>query len=386
MRASFSGPFVVAIALAAPASAQPSAFNRAKLPAGAETFHVLPGTKLADVLARPDTTKVVLADGKQTTVGEIRRSVGQRDQRIASLKTRLPSLPGKVAIRSTDAAAKMKTLAGALAAEEAAAKAAHGAPATLRGPGVIGALNMKNFEGILQVNRRERGWHVTPGGFLTIDGQGFGDTMGEVKIFGPLLGAPLAANPVDWKKEQIYAQLPFGIRGVVDQDVQLQVVTAARKTHRFDGGRFIATRGEEFVVTTGIHRLIRQSSGGWSAPMDDNGRVDRWTAGTNIDCPKPSFDNLRALDPGRGFVVTGLSAHFGRTDSGEGDQDGMAGSRTFFPGYAFGPWAGNDIHITWGVWRSHTSPSFGGVLDGVDVCRSDYQIEVSVQGPLGVTF
>jgi hypothetical protein len=372
--------------LAAPALGQPSAINRAKVPAGTETVHVLPSTKLADVLAKPDTTKVVLADGKQTTVGEIRRSVGQREQHIASLKTHVQNLPGKLAVRSTDAAARLKSLAATLSAEDAAAKAAHGAPATLRGPGVIGALNMKNFEGILRVNRRERGWHVTPGGFLTIDGQGFGDTIGEVKVFGQFENGPLALNPIDWRKEQIYAQLPVGIRGVIDQDVQVQVVTAARKKHRFEGGRFIATRGEEFVVTSGIHRLIRHSSGGWNAAMGDDGRVHRWTAGTNIDCPRPGFDNLTTLDPGRGFTVTGLGAHFGRTDSGEGDEDGMAGNRTFFPGYDFGPWAGDDLHILWGVWRSHTSPRFGGILDGVDVCRSDYQIEVSVQGPLGVPF
>ncbi len=94
-------------------------------------------------------------------------------------------------------------------------------------------------------------------------------------------------------------------------------------------------------------------------------------------------------DAGRGFVVTGLGAHFGRTDSGEGDQWGDAGSRTFLPGYGFSNWygeKGNKIDLHWGTWRSHSSSSFGGLSGPYDWCVSSYQIEVSVQGPLGVPF
>lgn len=386
-RAPVPGLLALAAALAAPALAQPSAVSRAKIPASSEAFRVVPGTRLADVLAKPDATKVVLPDGKQTTVGEIRKGVAAREQHFAALKTSPAALQGKLVVRRGKGAAALQSLAATLAAEDSAAKAARRPGPVAKGPGVLAAISQKNFEGILQVNRRERGWHVTPGGFLTVDGQGFGNTIGEVKIFGQFPGGPLALNPVDWRSDQIYAQLPLGVRGVLDQDVQLQVVTAARKTHRLDGGRFIATRGPEFVVTTGIRRLVKQRSGSvWNAAMGDTGRVDRLQGGHDIDCPKPSRDYLETLDPGRGFVVTGLDAHFGRTDSGDGDQRGDAGSRTFFPGYSFGAWNGDQISINWGVWRSHSSPTLGGLSDGYDWCESNYQLEVSLQGPLGVPF
>ena len=375
---------VVVAALASPALAQPKISSSVQKAAATEKISA-EGLSLHQALAKPDATTVVFKDGKETTVAEIRRTVASRNKLVAS-KPPLGPLAGRILVRRPDAAVRLKALSLLLAGESAAAQAAHKAPRGASDARRAAAMNMKSLDGILQVNHKTVGWIVTPGGYVTIDGQGFGESLGEVNVFGQFPSGPQALRPIDWQSDQIYAQLPLGLRGVVDQDIHLQVVTAARKTYRLDGGKFYATRGEEFVVTDQVHRLMKLRAGEWVAPMDDRGLVDRWTAGTNLDCPSPSFDVLEALDPGRGFTVTGLGARFGRTDSGPGDLNGEGGSRTFFPGYSLGDWVGDDIRIRWGVWRSHTAPSFGGIVTGVDVCRSSYQIEVSVQGPLGVAF
>ena len=128
--------------------------------------------------------------------------------------------------------------------------------------------------------------------------------------------------------------------------------------------------------------------------MTNDGIVYRGKHGESIDCPAPGQDTLIGPDrPGhpksilsaRGFALVGLNASWGRTDSGDGDGWGGAGSRTYFPGYGFSDWKGlyqEAIQVRWGVWRSHSSPKI--LLPGNDFCASSYQIEVVLFGAAGV--
>src|SRR5262249_16901405 len=82
--------------------------------------------------------------------------------------------------------------------------------------------------GIWFVNNRDKNFVLTPGGYVTISGKGFGETLGQVNGFGGTDGHRLAYQVVDWHDDQIYAVLPTGVRGMADQGAKLQVVTSAQ--------------------------------------------------------------------------------------------------------------------------------------------------------------
>jgi hypothetical protein len=234
------------------------------------------------------------------------------------------------------------------------------------------------------VNGKTTGFVVTPGAYLTVAGVDLGDTMGQVNLIGNFPGGAAALRVVEWKAGSVYALLPGGLRGAPDQTVTLQLVTAAQKTYRKDGGNFVATR-EDTTATTNIPRFLKfQSSPGWGGGMDESGKVYRGSSGDGgINCPSPGSDTVTLLDPGKGFVVTGLNGGWGRMDSGDGADGGGDGSRTYTPGYGFGDWNGNSIAIRWGVWRSHTSPTLQ--VAAFDQCLSSYTISVTLSGPAGVS-
>lgn len=71
---------------------------------------------------------------------------------------------------------------------------------------------------------------VTPGGFLSIEGQGFGNSQGKVKMFGEFPGGyvQLLNDSLGWKDYTIIASIP-SIAGVKEQTVKIQVETADHK-------------------------------------------------------------------------------------------------------------------------------------------------------------
>jgi hypothetical protein len=283
-----------------------------------------------------------------------------------------------------DATAHESSLAASLRTRRGveAARSPAGATGGLQSHLETHSLTAAPTDGIGAVNGKSHGFVVSPGGYLTILGHGFGDTVGQANVIGQFPGGSEALRVVDWRADEVYTLLPPGLRGVVDQPVAIQLITRAGKTYRIDRGQFVAAR-EDITLTTQITRVVRfQSAPNWTATLSDDGRVGRWAGAESMNCANPGTDILTTVDPGRGFVVTGLTARWGRSDSGNGDMDGDDGSRTFFPGYGFGAWQGDSISASWGVWRSHTSPYF--MLSAYDLCESDYQIAVILTGPAGV--
>lgn len=379
-KAPLLGSLVLAVCVARSAGAQKIANPAFQRPASAAKISVSSLT-LEQALAKPDGTVLVGHDGKDVTVGQLRRLHQHRQDKLARSKTpRAFLVPASVAkTKSPRGLSRVADGGHALAADIAAANALRSSRLASVGPNR--AKIQRPQPGLWEVNGKPRNFVLSPGKPVTLTGLGFGGTMGQANAIGQFPGGALSLRVVDWHDDQVDALLAPDVTGVPDQPVVVQVVTGGGKIYKLDGGRFYASR-REITLTTGIPRMVRLAASGQPAAMSDDGVVSRVTTGESINCFATGADTLTTVDPGRGFVVTGLGATWGRTDSGDGDEMGDAGSRTFSPGYGFGDWNGDSIRVNWGVWRSHSSPY--GMLSGSDVCSSDYQISVSLSGPAGV--
>lgn len=336
---------------------------------------------LEQALAKPDGTVLVGRDGKDVSVAQLRKLSLHRQQALGRSKTPraflVPASVGKT--KSPTGLSRVAEGGHEVAAAVAAANALRTSRLASVGPNR--AKIVRPQPGIWEVNGRPKNFVLSPGKPVTLTGLGFGGTMGQANAIGQFPGGALSLRVVDWHDDQVDAMVAPDVTGVPDQPVVVQIVTGAGKVFKLDGGRFYASR-QEITLTTGIPRMVRLAAGGPPTTMSDNGDVFRMSSGDSINCFAAGADTLTTVDPGRGFVVTGLSATWGRTDSGDGDYMGDAGSRTFSPGYGFGDWSGDSIRVSWGVWRSHSSPY--GMLSGYDECTSEYQIAVTVSGPAGV--
>ncbi len=342
-----------------------------------EYYEVGGALTLDQVFKLPEATKIMGPDCKLTTVGELKK-IAALHQQVKNPPKAVTGGTGKSSFGP--GVARLREASSLVAAVSGEAQASR--PATT-GPGRPLHTIMKT-PGIATVNGKSSGFRVTPGAYLTINGDAFGDTMGQANLIGNFPGGAAALRVVDWKAESVYALLPAGLTGVVDQNVSLQLVTSAGKTYRHDGGSFVATRAPQ-TETTNIPRFLKFTSGPtWNWTMDASGAVNRVATGEHINCAAVGADTLTLVDLPKGFVVTEVDANWtGRTDSGDGDMNGDGGSRTYAPGYGFGDWTGNSVPVRWGVWRNHTSPY--GAISGGDMCLSTYQISLIVVGPAGVS-
>ena len=190
--------------------------------------------------------------------------------------------------------------------------------------------------GIIQVNGKNSAVTVTPGGSLAISGRGFGAETGLVTVIVEhgmnRISLPIGA----WQDDAIYATLPAGIRNLQDQPAKLQVISHAGKVYELDDVKFFATR-EEVLLTSRLTQVYHLVEGGsWPAYSDDKGEVSRGSLDQgSVDCRPAGTDTL-VFAPANGFEVSGIVMWHGRTDTGDGDSFGNAGSRVFFPGYSIG--------------------------------------------------
>jgi hypothetical protein len=344
---------------------------------GAPLIVVTPGMTLQQVLGNPDAAKVRLLDGKTTTVGDLRRDALARAKREADLKSGQLAPTDKQSVRMAKSRAGLLARLGAAQAGEAWSRTGR----------AVTAQQTSAFDEGVHTAKGPRGDRtISPGETLRITGFALGQTMGQVNLFGCFPSTSLALAVLGWRDTEIQAVVPKDVRGVPDCAVSVQVVTRAGRTHRLDGGWFLAAR-EEITVTDHLTRLARiRPAASWTAALNDDGRVSRVTVGEVSACPGVGSDVLTATDPGRGFVITKIFLQkIGRTDSGDGcgTYEDCPGSRVFTPGYELGDWQGDDIPIRWGLWRSHESPYLG--MRGLDQCVSFYQVGFNLSGPAGVS-
>jgi hypothetical protein len=315
---------------------------------------------------------------------------------------------GTAKTRSAGAEAAARALLDLVKQENALALAARtprraGAPASptpkrmtagsLRQGSIVASLES---DGIHTVNNKGTGFIVSPGVYLTIKGHGFGDVMGTGKanVIGEMPGGAAPLTLIDWRDDEIDTLLPPGLRGVPDQIVFVQVITGAGKTYKLGGGRYVATR-EETVVTTNIGRFVTLKSPmpyfGSPVSLSGDGSVQRYwdspiAVEMNAGCGG-DLDDLQTINR-NGFIVVGLDAEWGRSDSGDRDASGGPGFRKFTGRYAFGPWdayhaSGDEIRIAWGAWWNHSSSPPKG--SAAEECLSTYQLAVHLLGPAGVS-
>lgn len=361
-----------------------------------ETVRLGPAFTLSQALAKPDSTVVVAPDGTKATVAEIKRLREEHARKVALRKTTRQALTGGVAkVPSPSGLAKVRAHQSAVAQEIAVGAQLRSTQAgggeSARSKLLVAGAGKKSSaipeSGIWTVNGKGQGFLVTPGATLTLEGWAFGETMGQVNVLGQFPSGAAALRIVDWHNGVVSALLPAGIRGVADHDVTVQLITREGKVFLLRSGKFVASR-EDVTVTQGIPRLVTlRAEPVWQAGLDDSGHLLRVLTYDNMGnppCLPPGRDVLTVRDPGRGFVVTGISAHWGRTDTGDGDGYGNPGNHMFAPGYGFGDWNGDSIDVKWGVWRSHESPSIW-LADPSISCRSEYQIAVTLSGPAGVS-
>jgi hypothetical protein len=334
----------------------------------------------------------VLANTKQTKYAPNRAEVLQSQINVRDAENAIAQSARKVAAPAADAqsAATPPTSVTALSSRVVAVPAsAMTIPATRSR---VDAPAVMTPPGVWFVNNKEKNFTLTPGGYVTIVGKGFGDDVGKVSMFVLAQGGTLEiAFPVsEWHDREVYAFVPAGIRGIADQSTRLQVRTRSGTPYSLDTGTFYATR-EEITVNTGLGRVVQFSpSPSWDAALADNGRVDR----SGEYCPKQAgADRLYFKPQANGFVVSSIAWWTGRQDTGDGDGYGNDGRRSFVPGYSFGEWGtgpigvGRDrsaqvptLSLNWGVWCSYSYRSGFSSNE----TESNYQIEVSLVGPAGL--
>jgi hypothetical protein len=235
--------------------------------------------------------------------------------------------------------------------------------------------------GIANVNRKTSGALLTPGGYITISGRGFGQTLGQVNAVGRFPNGELAYKVIEWRDDQIHALLPEGVRGVPDQGATLQVVTRGGKTWSAPGMRFVATRAE-IMLTSGQRVFDVRPAADWLPQVGPDGWVLRSETGEKLICKRPGADLYRLKPMPPGWEVSALGvAHAPFVVGGAGETPG--GQVTFAPGYELWEWSGDRIIVKWGVVRTHRSPFLG--VRGGDECESGYQLQVHVVGPAGLT-
>src|SRR5262245_1089422 len=136
-------PLRLAVTLAVGLLASPAGVFPQSPPVGTvETLRITPSLTLAEALSRSDTTRLVLDDGRSTTVGDLRRRVQARDRAIATVRSgHLPRSGGTAHSRSERAMARVRLLTEPAARESGAAASfrSHAAGEAARSPAGVGA-------------------------------------------------------------------------------------------------------------------------------------------------------------------------------------------------------------------------------------------------------
>ena len=249
---------------------------------------------------------------------------------------------------------------------------------------------------ISTVNGKASGAQVTPGAHLTIRGYGFAPNGGapsawlvSAQFAGPYGGKiPLNIDSADNAK--IVADLPAGVTSVLDDPgATVEVATVAGPVLHSAPLQFVATRetvGWILFKTNSAAQLQPFFNPIWK-PAGNT--PYRYAEGENIDCPaQGAGDEIKLQGFRPGFYVSSASMVTDRTDTGDGDGFGNAGSRVVFGQYALQITSGS-VYASWAVWRSHRSPiePIPGVTlqDPQDICLSNYSLEIYVTGPSGLT-
>jgi hypothetical protein len=410
-----------------PEEIQNPAVNIGQVPAGAarrlnpEQAKQL-AAHLQEILRRPDSEVIALPHGRQVSVGTLKQTLA-RNVHVLGVPhpQRMKLLNAQLNVReqvNRDSAAAHAALAAQLSSQPpaAATPAGTGAPratAPAEAPFLAATGNDSHFAaamratdprlpmtpqlraGVWGVNQHSSGFVLTPGGNLTLTGNGFGvaPTVAPAKAYLPgrflppgrvralSAGFPNGALTLvvnSWSPQEITASVPAGLRGIADLNaVVLEVATPDGHVYHSNAGSFYAAREEIPVAVnwTGPSDIWWPQflgSSNWGATPYASGRIDRQVSQDgDFDCPKPGQDAFQfwTTNVGNGFEVSGVTLSVAApVTAGNGDGLGHDGDRVFFPGYSIVGWkqapgapdADHNwyVYFNWGVWRWHRSPNF----------------------------
>jgi hypothetical protein len=186
--------------------------------------------------------------------------------------------------------------------------------------------------GILSVNGKTSGFLLTPGQPVIVKGVSFGASTGRLVMRG-LPNGDIDLSVADWNDKEIVALVPATLRGVPDGVIMVVVVKAAQQWQH-PGGTFYAARQDYTVQGAQALRFHKiqfatinpeygvnpqEHVGSFVAPsttgLDSNEVTSTryyYHSGNDsstldLSCWSPGTDYLTTIDPGHGFVVTGLS-------------------------------------------------------------------------------
>jgi hypothetical protein len=83
---------------------------------------------------------------------------------------------------------------------------------------------------------------ITPGGRVSMRGCELGSRRGEMRMLGQFPGGRVKLVVEEWTPQLVIASVPAELRGVVDQDVRMQLVPATGTPPKEQPGRFQARR------------------------------------------------------------------------------------------------------------------------------------------------
>lgn len=83
---------------------------------------------------------------------------------------------------------------------------------------------------------------ITPGGRVSMRGCELGSRRGEMRMLGQFPGGMVKLVVEEWTPQVVIAAVPAELRGVLDQDVRIQLVPAAGSAMKEQPGRFQARR------------------------------------------------------------------------------------------------------------------------------------------------
>lgn len=83
---------------------------------------------------------------------------------------------------------------------------------------------------------------ITPGGRVSMRGCELGNRRGEMRMLGQFPGGMVKLTIEEWTPQLVIAAVPAELRGVLDQDVRIQLVPATGQAMKEQPGRFQARR------------------------------------------------------------------------------------------------------------------------------------------------
>lgn len=201
---------------------------------------------------------------------------------------------------------------------------------------------------------------ITPGGRVSMRGCDLGSRRGEMRMLGQFPGGMVKLTVEEWAPDLVIAMVPAELRGVVDQDIRMQLVPAAGTPSKEQPGFFQARRETVELpdaLVSNVECAHPQPSECWQQSL----LGARWAAGSHRGGDAQHGRDSWRLSVGRAWELDHIET---RLTGGAATPTSLA------------PQGDQQIvHVDWG--------SLG---DGTGMFYATYMLRFFVSGPAGVPF